>query len=456
MKVDREERPDVDALYMEAVQGMTGHGGWPLNVFLTPEQLPFYGGTYFPPEPRHGLPSWTQVLQAIAETWRENAAEIRAGGERVRAQLSGGARLEPSGGALRRGRARRRGGAAAGVLRHASTAASAARRSSRRPLCWSSCCATASARCRSPRCARWRAGASTTSSAGAFTATPWTRPGRCRTSRRCSTTTRCSRAPTCTGTASRRRRAGRSERGRRLALEVCRADTLDWALREMRGPEGGFYSALDADSEGVEGRFYVWTVGELEERPRARTPTPRSRWLGVSEDGNFVDPHHPEPGLNVLDGSRAPPPHGPTRHPRAHPRAAAGGPRRRRTRPGLDDKRLTSWNALMIAALADAGAVLAKRPPLPRRGGALRGVRPARAARRRGAAAAHLLRGPRADRRLPGGPRLPAGGAAGALRGDLRGALADRGARARRADDRALRRPRARRLLLDAPPTASR
>ena len=66
VKVDREERPDVDALYMEAVQGMTGHGGWPLNVFLTPEGLPFYGGTYFPPEARGGLPSWTQVLQAIA------------------------------------------------------------------------------------------------------------------------------------------------------------------------------------------------------------------------------------------------------------------------------------------------------------------------------------------------------------------------------------------------------
>jgi uncharacterized protein YyaL (SSP411 family) len=96
VKVDREERPDVDALYMEAVQSMTGHGGWPLNVFLTPEQTPFYGGTYFPPEPRHGMPSWSQVLHAIAETWRENAAEIRAGGERIREQLSRAARMEPS------------------------------------------------------------------------------------------------------------------------------------------------------------------------------------------------------------------------------------------------------------------------------------------------------------------------------------------------------------------------
>ena len=97
VKVDREERPDVDALYMEAVQGMTGHGGWPLNVFLTPEQIPFYGGTYFPPVARAGMPSWTQVLQAIAAAWEENRQEIRAGGERIREQLSGAARLRPSG-----------------------------------------------------------------------------------------------------------------------------------------------------------------------------------------------------------------------------------------------------------------------------------------------------------------------------------------------------------------------
>src|SRR6266700_2540619 len=96
VKVDREERPDIDALYMEAVQGMTGHGGWPLNVFLTPEQVPFYGGTYFPPAARPGMPAWTEVLRAIAETWRANGADIRAGGERLRERLAGAARLSPS------------------------------------------------------------------------------------------------------------------------------------------------------------------------------------------------------------------------------------------------------------------------------------------------------------------------------------------------------------------------
>src|SRR5271169_774536 len=87
VKVDREERPDVDALYMEALQSMSGRGGWPLNVFLTPEQLPFYGGTYFPPEPRTGMPAWRDVLRAIAQAWREDREQLQEGGERLREHL---------------------------------------------------------------------------------------------------------------------------------------------------------------------------------------------------------------------------------------------------------------------------------------------------------------------------------------------------------------------------------
>src|SRR4051812_42829375 len=96
VKVDREERPDVDAIYMEAVQAMTGQGGWPLNVFCTPEQVPFYGGTYFPPAPRHGLPSWQQVLAGVAEAWATQHEEIRASSEQVRTRLRGAAALQPS------------------------------------------------------------------------------------------------------------------------------------------------------------------------------------------------------------------------------------------------------------------------------------------------------------------------------------------------------------------------
>jgi uncharacterized protein len=151
--------------------------------------------------------------------------------------------------------------------------------------------------------------------------------------------------------------------------EVCR-DTLDWALREMRGPEGGFYSALDADSEGVEGRFYVWTVGELRDA-LGEDAEAAIAWFGATEQGNFVDPHNPAPGLNVLEdrgqaassptelvaaGTGPEAPGGPDQPARARIRTRLLEVRERRVRPGLDDKRLTSWNALMIAALAEAGA----------------------------------------------------------------------------------------------------
>jgi hypothetical protein len=129
--------------------------------------------------------------------------------------------------------------------------------------------------------------------------------------------------------------------------------TLDWVLREMRGREGGFYSALDADSEGVEGRFYVWTEEEVRAVLGDDAPAAIA-WLGVSEQGNFVDPHNPQPGLNVLT-DRGPRPE-PAQRQRIRERLLAA--REQRTRPGLDDKRLASWNALMIAALADAGATL--------------------------------------------------------------------------------------------------
>src|SRR5215212_8565298 len=96
VKVDREERPDVDAIYMEACQAMTGSGGWPLNVFVTPEQVPFYAGTYFPPEQRHGMPSWPQVLEAVADAWQKRREEIRAGAGRIVERLAGAATLAPS------------------------------------------------------------------------------------------------------------------------------------------------------------------------------------------------------------------------------------------------------------------------------------------------------------------------------------------------------------------------
>src|SRR3954447_18675418 len=99
IKVDREERPDLDAIYMNAVQAMTGSGGWPMSVFLTPEGRPFYGGTYFPNEPRHGRPSFRQVLEGVTEAWRTQRDEVAAAGQRLTSALAESARVAVPGGA---------------------------------------------------------------------------------------------------------------------------------------------------------------------------------------------------------------------------------------------------------------------------------------------------------------------------------------------------------------------
>src|SRR4051812_21070532 len=100
IKVDREERPDVDAIYMDAVQAMTGHGGWPLNAFLTPKGVPFYAGTYFPPEPRQGMPSWSRVVVGVANAWNEQRDEIEEPGRRIPPRLAGAASMPPAEGEM--------------------------------------------------------------------------------------------------------------------------------------------------------------------------------------------------------------------------------------------------------------------------------------------------------------------------------------------------------------------
>jgi uncharacterized protein YyaL (SSP411 family) len=349
VKVDREERPDIDALYMEAVQSMTGHGGWPLNVFLTPEQLPFYGGTYFPPAARHGMPAWTQVLQAIAESWEHNREELRAGGERLRERLAGGARLSPSPqppqeSALDHAVANlaqsfdaRHGGFGGAPKFPPASVIELLLLRGQQPMALQTLEAMAT-------------GGIHDQLGGGFARysvdATWTVP---HFEKMLYDNALLARAYLHGWQAS------QDPRWR----EVC-VDTLEWALREMRGPEGGFYSALDADSEGFEGRFYVWTRAQMTEL-LGDDADAAIAWLGVTEQGNFQDPHDPGtqrkalgPGLNVLQ-TRGPAPDEETRE-RIRSRLLAA--RERRVRPGLDDKRLTSWNALMISALADAGAAL--------------------------------------------------------------------------------------------------
>jgi uncharacterized protein len=333
IKVDREERPDVDAIYMDAVQAMTGRGGWPLNAFATPEQVPFYAGTYFPPETRSGMPSWMMVLEAIVKAWDERRDEIRQGGGRMVEHLRGAARLAPSAEPIQAAGLK----AAVGRLREIFDARNGGFGGAPKfPP------ASAIEFLLGQRETEMSLGTLRAMAAGgihdqvgggfaryAVDAT-WTVP---HFEKMLYDNALLARAYLHGFQVS-----GDDE------LRRTAQDTLDWVLREMRGPEGGFYSALDADSEGVEGRYYVWTVEELRE-VLDDLADDAIAWFGASERGNFE-------GANVLEAR------GPVPARRDEIRRRLYEARERRVRPGLDDKRLTSWNALMIAALAEAGAVL--------------------------------------------------------------------------------------------------
>ena len=342
IKVDREERPDVDAIYMEAIQSMTGHGGWPLTAFLDADAVPFYGGTYFPPEPRQGMPSFRMVMEAVVESWGSQRERLQASTARIREQLGAIARIEPSTEPLQ-----------------AELLANAERR------------------------LRMLADATN----GGFGRAPKFPPAASLefllARGESEITTRTLDAMACGGIfdqigggfarysvdaiwlvphfekmlydnalLARAYLHGHQALGEARWREVCER-TLDWMLTEMRGPEGGFFSALDADSEGEEGRFYVWSATEIREVLSAAglggDADELLAWWGVTEAGNFE-------GRNILHV-----PAGPEAEPPgsiAAARAALYDTRAKRVWPGLDDKRICSWNALAIAALADAGAVL--------------------------------------------------------------------------------------------------
>src|SRR3954447_22952004 len=341
VKVDREERPDVDALYMEAVQAMTGHGGWPLNVFATPEQVPFFSGTYFPPQPRHGMPSWRQVLLAVDDAWRTKRAQIRDQGAQMAPRLSGGALLRPSEAPLDPGTL----DAAVARLRAQFDSVNGG---------WGRTPKFPHASVVEFLLARGETAMSlytlrSMASGGMFDQVGG---GFHRYSVDATWTVPHFEKMLYDNALLARAYVHGFQVSRDAVLRRTAQETLDWALRDMRAPDGGFFSALDADTDGVEGLTYVWTVEELraalgEDAPKAIA------WFGATPEGNF---HEGPPGANVLE-SRGPEPDAETR---ARIRATLLAVRDRRPQPGRDDKRLTSWNALMIAALADAGAVLGR------------------------------------------------------------------------------------------------
>ena len=334
IKVDREERPDVDAVYMAAVQAMTGQGGWPMTALLTPDGEPFYTGTYFPPSPRHGMPAFRQVLGAVVTAWRERRSELQAAGAEVVRHLAdlgpapageitpevldeaaeslagqydpqlggfGGAPKFPPSMCLEF------------LLRHA------ARTGSLRSLDIASL-----------TCERMARGGLYDQLGGGFARysvdAAWVVPHFEKMLN--------DNALLLRVYAHLWRQTGSS-----LAERVVR-ETAGFLLGELRTPQGGFASALDADSEGEEGRFYVWTPEQV--GPVA------AELFGVTDEGTF------EHGASVLQLLSDPTDLAVW----AAERARLLALREQRVRPGRDDKVVAAWNGLAIAALAESGALL--------------------------------------------------------------------------------------------------
>jgi hypothetical protein len=347
VKVDREERPDIDAVCMAACQAMTGQGGWPLNVFLTPGQQPFFAGTYFPPEQRPGMPSWRMVLDAIHEAWTDRPEQVREQGARLAQAISVGAEvrraeqahvpssaIDDSVHALAQMFDRVHGGwgGAPKFPPHATL---------------EFLLAAGDVELAPATLHAMADGGIYDQLGGGFARyavdATWTVP---HFEKMLYDNALLARAYL---------HGWQVTREQRFA-DVC-TETLDWVLRDLRGPEGGFCSALDADSEGEEGKYYVWTPAEISEAiGGAGLPSPDDSQLsGVAID-HYLGTPAVAPNFEgrawVLEA------HGPAPEQLPEIRRRLLAARERRVRPGLDDKRLTAWNALMISALADAGAAL--------------------------------------------------------------------------------------------------
>jgi uncharacterized protein YyaL (SSP411 family) len=341
IKVDREERPDVDAVYMEAVQAMTGRGGWPMTVFLTPDARPFFGGTYYPPERRHGMPSFTEVMMAIRDAWHERRdAVVEQAGELARAidsrtQLAGpsgephlGVELLEGGYSVLRAQHDDAWGGFGdapkfpqpSMLDLLLRALSRNKSDETRAMVMTSLDAMAS-------------GGIYDHLGGGFARYSvdgqWLVP-------------HFEKMLYDQAGLARVYLHGWQVTGEARYRQVL-DETIAYTLRDLGSPEGGLYSAEDADSEGEEGRFYVWSLDDVHRIGGDAAV----EWYGVTAAGNFE-------GHNILNrpvrGDLLRPAHIETA------RQELFEARATRVRPGLDDKVLTEWNAMFLASLAEAAA----------------------------------------------------------------------------------------------------
>jgi uncharacterized protein YyaL (SSP411 family) len=356
IKVDREERPDLDDIYMAATLAMTGQGGWPMTVFLTPDRRPFFAGTYFPPTDRYGRPGFPTLLTRIAEVWREDrpGIEQQAGQltQAVRAQLETLAQA-PVSAALMAGAAEQL------VSAYDPSWGGFGSAPKFPPAAQLRLLLRQHARTREPALLEvvrgtldgMQRGGIYDHVGGGFarysTDERWHVPhfekmlyDNAQLARVYLEAYQVTREP----------------EYRRVAEE-----TLDYALREMQAPEGGFYSATDADSEGVEGKFFTFTRAELAQILDAPLLAAFAAYYDVREPGNWeqtnvlwtpLPAHEVAQELGLSDGELA-----------ARLQAAKRlvyAARARRVPPLLDDKVLTGWNALMIGALAEGARTLGR------------------------------------------------------------------------------------------------
>jgi uncharacterized protein YyaL (SSP411 family) len=352
VKVDREERPDVDGIYMNAVQAMSGHGGWPMTVWLTPDGKPFYAGTYFPPEDRHGMPSFRRVMESVAEAWTNRRDGIESQADHITSAISrelptsdslpGRNALEVAYRQVEAAFDGLNGGLGGAPKFPQQPVIEFLLRAAGQP--W----APQAKQMVTTTLEKMAAGGIRDQVGGGFARYSvddrWLIPHFEKMLYDNAQLARLYlRAWQVTGI----------DEFREVAVE-----TLDYLVRDLRHPDGGFYSAEDADSEGVEGKFYVFSESEFRAVVEDGFDLAAS-YFGVTAEGNFEGANHlhiARPLTEVAERFSVP-------LDRAEEVIGAARPalfdyRAGRVRPGLDDKVITAWNGLALRAFSEAGAIL--------------------------------------------------------------------------------------------------